>query len=111
MINFIKRLISKFNIATRGVCSICDQEFDDNELSLHNNLFLCPDDEKHFLSHEWYLLAEAFSDPENPQAALNLQNRKDKLKTKNIKSYIQTAYFEDEGQIITKFSLYREVES
>lgn len=108
MKNLFKKIISKFYISRRGVCSICDEEFDDNELAFQNELFLCPKDAHYFLDHNWYLLAEAYSDPENPQAALNLQNRKDELKSKQIKSYILTEYLEDQGQIITKFSLYRE---
>ena len=108
MINFLKKFFSRFNVSHKGVCAICDQEFDDHNLTLHDELYLCPSDSDYFVDHEWYLLAEAFSDPENPQAALNLQNRKDELKKKKIKAYITSEYYEDEGQIITKFNLFRE---
>lgn len=108
MKNLIKKLLSYFTVSHKGVCSICDKEFDDSDLHPFDELYLCMEDSIHYQNHEWYLLAEALSDPENPEAALNMQNRKDELKKKNIKSYILTSYIENDGEIITKFDLYRE---
>ena len=110
MMNLLRKFLSRFNVSSKGVCTICDLEFDDKELSLQDGLYLCPKDANYYKNHDWYFLAEAVSDPENPEAALELQNRKDELKMKNIKSYIKSEYFDREGQIITKFNLFREAE-
>lgn len=107
MISILKKLFSRLNRSSKGVCDICDQVFQDKDLTLLNSMALCREHLNYYQSQSWiegYSLSISPDDP--PIKALYLQNIKDLLKQQNIYAYIKTDYVSKEDQIISCSTLY-----
>lgn len=107
MIKLLKRLLSENTRAEQGVCSICDQVFPDTNLTPIDELAFCPEHLEVYQVNTWKEFDCAHSNPENPEAALAMQNKKDELARKGVLSFIKTNYEHDDSsdEIITEFKL------
>lgn len=95
------------SLSEKGVCSICDEVFNDSELTEVDDLFLCTKDLAIYQENEWIPFSKTIVSAENANDALILQNLKDQFKAEGKPAYILSSYQEaSSGEIQTVSTLF-----
>ena len=95
------------SVSEKGVCSICDEVFNDSDLTEIDDLFLCAKDLEIYKNNEWEAIKSTTVSDSNMKDALILQDMKDEFKKQGKPSYIKSTYNQsDTGEIITISDLY-----
>jgi len=95
------------SVSDKGVCSICDEVFNDSDLIEADDLFLCSRDFKIFKENDWSAFKQTVVSDSNMNDALILQNMKDELRTQGKPAYIRASYTQsDDGNIQTTSIIY-----
>ncbi len=107
MFALVKKLLSSFSRSNKGICSICNLQFEDESLTLIDSLSLCKQDYALYCNSNWIDFKTVKSDPEKPENALMIQDLKDLLTRNHIPSYIKCTYSQEaNGKIISTFILF-----
>ena len=89
-----------------GECSLCGDIYADKDLSIQNELSLCPLDLKYYTDHKWIEIKRAISHPDKPENSISIYEEKLRLVSSGVKCFILTEYSEEENIIYTIFKLY-----
>lgn len=90
----------------QAMCSICGKEFYEKELHLIDEFSLCSTDFIIYQQKKWKLYKSFISDPDNPDASMEVYHLKKDYESRGLKSYIKTAYFEKNDVLYSQFDFY-----